>query len=263
MNHTKTVETKESNDNSCHKEVKKVILNSKTKTSVPSEPMTTPASSVITSEVDEAFSWSQMQQNVSADKLKNPISHKLQKSEETEKHVKALSNVVGFTLKVNSNDAGKQSFDIPSKTVDSNERINTEKGSDLNSNAIKSQAKVRASEKCTDMREHNLDARASDACVDVALTISPLKEGGDNNLSSQNFLKDKMLQPSKLNSKKKSNGKTNKKGGNIPENKLRKSEDHKKRKAVNSSNPKVLSKRGNGKTGEFFKFIFYRFLNKL
>ncbi|CAL1536543.1 unnamed protein product, partial [Lymnaea stagnalis] len=169
----------------------------KSKISVPSEPMRTPASSIVTNEFEEVLTWNAVQKRLkkgketdSAIELSNAIAVPSQEENyfanvttDSPQHL-SLEHIENKAEPI-QNDKSEVSVDIHDKAnqavISQKESSKVEDSLDSSLTNRKTQAKVRPSKKCTDMREHNLDARASDACVDVANLSPSITEGGDNN----------------------------------------------------------------------------------
>lgn len=196
----------------------------RSKVSIPSEPMTTPASSIITSNTDQPILWQEIQERQRLQKkhlekvldaFDNAETGKMyavelcDRAQEDKRHTPQVSNassIASYTNKCleSETDANDRScsplknngpnksrnttFDKENITYNlnaANENKNDvcEHSADRKSYRSRSQAKVKASEKCTNMTLHYMDARASDALVDVV--NSQVTSSGDRLFSSQ------------------------------------------------------------------------------
>ncbi|CAG5117843.1 unnamed protein product, partial [Candidula unifasciata] len=186
----------------------------RSKISVPLEPMTTPASSIVTSSSEHPTLWHEIQERQRLQKehlgkmLDRPgnagnddnmgvveLCDRVQKDKRHTVRVSDTANVTCFTNSEICWESKKKANDRSSaqmKNTESNKSTNTsadkdnradnsitetqvkiggiEHSTDRASCRSRSQAKVKASEKCTDMTQHYLDARASDALEDVVNT---------------------------------------------------------------------------------------------
>ncbi|BFY99957.1 hypothetical protein BsWGS_02997 [Bradybaena similaris] len=196
----------------------------RSKVSVPSEPMTTPASSVITSNTDQPILWQEIQERqrlqkkqlkMVSDASDNAGTGKMcavelcDRAQKDKRHTPQVSNassIACYTTKrlesetdaidrscsplknTGPNKSRNTTFDKENRTYNLNVAIENkndvcEHSADRKSYRSRSQAKVKASEKCTNMTLHYMDARASDALVDVV--NSQVTASGDRLFSSQ------------------------------------------------------------------------------
>lgn len=197
----------------------------RSKISVPSEPMSTPASSVITSSVEYPVRWQELQMRQKSKELAKPAdksdtgdTNKGGTTEDADKVKRKNKSSLERSFMNILTDADYELITQNRRNTTSTDCVQpendnlyehsnfeavaneTKDSSKVNVNTVgnktcrnRSQARAQASEKCTDMRQHYMDPRASDALVDVsdaAVTVeSSSVTAGGNNLSLENCQK--------------------------------------------------------------------------